>query len=461
MAAPLARQPGRNAGAETLYTSEWDRRGDPLPQFKGGYHECWDVVTERQSIFALILTAFLLAVVAIAGFEGWDTSLSRILIVVLALALSGLLVWDQVTRRRRGLDQDRRMEEQRTLREEAEGQLRALTEASPAAILTIDTTGRIRLANHAAHKMLGADRDSLIGERIGTYFPPLAGVPQREIPGRILRTMLECKARRKDGEVFPAHVWLSSYETAPGPMLAAIILDTSEELRDREALGFDQLMRSSRILVRAVSHEIRNLCAAIAVVHANLKRAPGTEQNEDFQALGTLVEGLGRLASSELRASSQRIPSEVNLNEVLEELRIIVEPAFAEEEAVVRWMVPENLPPVSADRHGLLHIFMNLVRNSQRAVRGCADRRLVVGATVKDDRVEVRFSDSGPGVLRPDQLFQPFQHASEGAGLGLYLSRALARSFAGELVYEPQSYGSCFAVALPLAKRVSLTMEME
>jgi signal transduction histidine kinase len=267
----------------------------------------------------------------------------------------------------------------------------------------------------------------------------------------MLRTMLECKGRRKNGEIFPAHVWLSSYSSVSGPMLAAIVLDTSEELRDRESLGFDQLMKSSRILIRAVSHEIRNICAAIAVVQANLRRVPGIERNEDFQALETLVEGLGRLASSELRTGSQKMPAEVSLREVLDELRIVIEPSFAEEDSIVRWMIPEDLPPIAADHHGLLHIFMNLAGNSLRALRGCPDRRLVIGAAVEGDKVVVRFSDSGPGVAHPDQLFQPFQQASDGAGLGLYLSRALARSFAGELVYQSQQYGSCFAVALPLA----------
>ncbi len=390
-----------------------------------------------------------------------DGLVLRTLIGLVAFAGAGLFVSEVTERRRRRHDHQRQIDEQTVLRAEAEQQLRVLTETSPAAILTIDAGGKIRLANYAAHEMLGFGQQPLVGEPIGSYLPPLASVPQAESSGRMLRTMLECKGRRKDGEVFPAHVWLSSYQSASGPMLAAIVLDTSEELRDRESLGFDQLMRSSRILVRAVSHEIRNICAAIAVVDANLRRVPGMEQNEDFQALGNLVEGLGRLVSTELRTASQKAPADVHLGEVLEEFRIIVEPSFAEDDAVVRWMVPDDLPRVSADRYGLLHVFMNLARNSQRAIRGCEDRRLIVGASVEGDRVVIRFSDSGPGVKHPEQLFQAFQQQSDGAGLGLYLSRALVRSFAGELRYEPQPYGSCFAVLLPLAARAHAAPELE
>ena len=380
---------------------------------------------------------------------------------LLAFAGCGLFVVELAERRRRRLEQQRQLEEHATLRETAEQQLRALIETSPAAILTTDMEGSIRLANQAAHDMLGLDQESLSGEPIGRFLPVLAGVPPPDGTGRIFRTVLECKGRRGSGEVFPAHVWLSSYTTVSGPMLAAIVLDTSEELRDREALGFDQLMQSSRILIRAVSHEVRNICAAIAVVHANLRRVPGIERYEDFQALGTLVEGLGQLVSSELRTAGQKSQASMDLKELLEEFRIIVEPSFAEEEATLEWIIPEDLPPVSADRHGLLHICMNLAANSQRALRGVELKRMTVAVSVEQDRVVVRFADTGPGVAHPDLLFQPFRHSSDGTGLGLYLSRALARSFAGELRYEPGPMGSCFAVELPAARvgRAALGIE--
>jgi two-component system sensor kinase FixL len=414
----------------------------------------------RTQIFGLAALCALLRE-ALGPLAWGDGLVVRSIYGLVAFGGAGLFVSELAERRRRRLEQKRKLEEQATLRQDAEQQLRVLIETSPAAILTIDTRGQIMLANQAAHKMLGFGEDPLSGEPVGQYLPPLASVPQADSTGRILRTTLECKGRRRNGDVFPAHVWLSSFTTVSGPKLAAIVLDTSEELRDREAMGFDQLMRSSRILVRAVSHETRNLCAAIAVVHANLRRVPGIEHNEDFQALGTLVEGLGKLVSTELRSASRKTPAEVNLREVLEELRIIIEPSFAEEEALLRWSIPENLPPVSADHHGLLHIFMNLATNSQRALRSSEDRRLIIAASVEPDKVVVRFADSGPGVEHPEQLFQPFRHQSEGAGLGLYLSRALARSFAGELVFEPQPVGSCFAVELPLARESQAAAQSE
>ena len=48
------------------------------------------------------------------------------------------------------------------------------------------------------------------------------------------------------------------------------------------------------------------------------------------------------------------------------------------------------------------------------------------------------------------QVFRPFQRGAASSGLGLYVSRAIMRSFGGELSYEPRSAGCCFVVVLPL-----------
>lgn len=379
----------------------------------------------------------------------WDWGVAvRTVFGLLAFFGSGLFAGEIARRRRLSLQQVRQMADQRKRRLEAEEQLRVLIETSPAAIVTVDAAGRITLANQAAHQLLKSADRALTGDPIGRYLPVLEGVPHAEAGGRIVRTTLECRGRRCNGEVFLAHIWLSTYATATGHRLAAIVLDASEELRDREELGFDRLLTSSRILVRAVSHEIRNLCAAISVLYTNLGRVPGIMRNEDFQALGSLVKGLGELVSAELRPASDGSRTAISLKEVLEELRIVIEPAFAEEEASVKWEIPENLPDVYADRHGLLHVFMNLTSNSRRAMQDMCNKELTIAAAVEMDRVVVRVKDTGHGVPAPDQLFQPFQQAADGAGLGLYLSRALVRAFAGDLRHEPQRQGSCFAVEL-------------
>ena len=48
------------------------------------------------------------------------------------------------------------------------------------------------------------------------------------------RTAMQCKGRRRNGEVFLADMWFSTYRTTAGPRLAAMVVDVSDELRNRE-----------------------------------------------------------------------------------------------------------------------------------------------------------------------------------------------------------------------------------
>ena len=80
---------------------------------------------------------------------------------------------------------------------------------------------------------------------------------------------------------------------------------------------------------------------------------------------------------------------------------------------------------------------------------------ITIRATVTSDRVLIRFFDTGPGIANPERLFQPFQQGADVTGLGLCVSRAIVRAFAGELHYEPAPSGSCFVLGLMRATPAS------
>jgi signal transduction histidine kinase len=183
------------------------------------------------------------------------------------------------------------------------------------------------------------------------------------------------------------------------------------------------------------------------VVHRNLARVESLHGNQDFAALGTVIEGLERLSSMELKASDPATGT-IALTALLDELRVLIEPGYSEVGMQVRWNVPPDLPTVWGDRLGLLQAFLNLARNSQRAMETSEHKVLSVTATTGRS-VAVRFADTGPGVGDPELLFRPFQRTPGGTGLGLYVSRGILRSFGGDLAYEPGAAGGCsFVVTL-------------
>jgi two-component system sensor kinase FixL len=374
-------------------------------------------------------------------------AVTRMAMMSIAFSGTGLFVSELVRKRQLALEHVQELSEHIRHREDAEQQLQILIESSPAAIVTVDASGSIVLANQAAQQLLALGGPPLAGEPIRTYLPALQPVAQSNRT-QSFRTTMQCRGQRRNGEVFLAAIWFSTYKTLSGPKLAAIIADLSEDLRDREDLSLNHLLKNTRILMSAMSHEIRNLCGAVSAVWRNLARVEGLHGNQDFEALQTLIQGLEKIASLELQAAPEDRAIAVDVGSILDELRVLIEPSFRESEIAVNWRIEEGLPLVWADSYGLLQAFLNLARNSQRAMQSSERRELTVTAQAEQACVVIRFEDSGTGIRSPQQLFRPFQHGADGTGLGLYVSRAMLRSFRGELRHEPRQAGCCFAVVL-------------
>lgn len=381
------------------------------------------------------------------------TGISRDLLFFAAFAGAGLFIREVNSSRRIALENLHEIERERDARREAEEQLRILFESSPVAIITADADGCVLTGNEAAHRMLGVPLGELPGRMILGYLPALTNVTTPEATPQLLRAVMQARGQREDGEVFLADICFSTYSTNAGMRLAATVLDASEDLRAHEVSGLHQLLEGSRIAVGALSHEIRNVCGAIAAVYQNLKRTSSLAgnknlvANKDFEALGSLVVALERIASVNLRQSASQA-TEVDLSVLLDELKIVVAPALEEEEIEAQWTVEPGLPLVWADRSSLMQVFLNLVANSTRALSRKSHRTLSLAARSEGNQVRVEVLDNGGGVAHPEHLFRPFQAEAESTGLGLYMSRAFMRSFSGELRYLPIADGACFIVEL-------------
>lgn len=375
----------------------------------------------------------------------FDQELARDMLIFLALSMTGLLSRD-VTR---GYRQSAK---EVVARRAAEEQLEFLVQSSPAAVLTMTPDGEILLANPAAHRLLGVPEGSLRGRKIARYIPALGSIPSIAETANVFRTEMQTRGRREGGEVFLADVFFSTYRTAAGPRLAALLVDSSEHLRVHEETSLQQLLTGSRILVAAVSHEVRNVCGAIAVMHENLARNGALTGNKDFEALGSLVQTLAKIASLELEQSTTDAdPGIVDLREVLTDLRIVLEPYCEESDIELRLDIPADLPLVQADRHSLMQVLLNLTRNSQRALESAAEKIIAISVSAAGQEVSIRITDSGPGIPAGQKLFQPLQKGAEATGLGLYLSRAFMRSFRGDLRHDSGHPGCSFVLELAAA----------
>lgn len=115
---------------------------------------------------------------------------------------------------------------------------------------------------------------------------------------------------------------------------------------------------------------------------------------------------------------------------------------------------------VQTDPSAVEQILFNLTDNACKyAAPDCETRRVDIRIHSHHNQAILSFRDYGPGISAQQRkkLFQPFSksateaaHSAPGVGLGLALSRRLARELGGDLVFQPGPHGATFELTLPL-----------
>jgi signal transduction histidine kinase len=221
------------------------------------------------------------------------------------------------------------------------------------------------------------------------------------------------------------------------------------------------LQRSRERFFAMVNHELRNSLAAVFGWAEMLVRRkdPATVPRAAFEVLGSAEQAislindlldLSRLDEDRLKP----VIREVDCGGVLQQAISRVTPAATSKGIDLKAEVPEGLPSCLTDPHRVEQILVNLLANAIR--HSPADSTVRMRIRHEAPEVLFRIEDEGPGIP-PDQLERVFDlyetkadKNGEGSGLGLPLSRRLARLLGGELAAVIQDGGGgCFILRLP------------
>jgi PAS domain S-box-containing protein len=346
--------------------------------------------------------------------------------------------------------------------------LEAVLEASPEAVVAIDTDERVTMANPAAARMLGIESGSF-GRRLSEIgvSPDIlnclreasstgAGVREIEVGEK---TYWAYAARMNTPEEDNSH----ANGSAAGAILAV-----------RDITEYRSLERAKTAFVSDVSHELRTplttIQSAVDLIERARERLDPLEHralelaDQELKRIRAMVEELLTLTLMDSRQYALEV-TPTDLDEVIRNALDSIE-AKAKRFGIELRYAGNDVRGVTADHYQcvcdaqkIYQVLLNLLDNAVKYSDPGA--RVEIGVLKDVDSVTIRVSDTGVGIPEEDlsNLFDRFyrvnkdrSRATGGSGLGLAISKQIVDLHGGQLsVRSEVGVGSTFDVRLPKA----------
>ena len=299
----------------------------------------------------------------------------------------------------------------------------------------------------------------------------------RTLAERAPRYYIKYRFVRPDGAVR----WLEGFARleTDGNGNPASLLGVSHDVTEREELleaehqarrDAESANAAKAIFLTTMSHELRTPLNAVSGYVDLLEmgvRGPVTEpQREDLRRIRRASQHLLALINDILnyaRLEAGKVElhlSTVTLGDALSEMEALVAPQLEVKGVAYEYRACDPRIRVRADREKLDQILLNLVGNAVKFTD--AGGRITLRCAASDGRAQVIVTDTGRGIPRGklDAIFDPFvqvdRHLTperqQGVGLGLAISRDLARAMDGDITVQSDAgKGATFVLTLPIA----------
>ena len=365
---------------------------------------------------------------------------------------------------------------------QSEARFRDLINRCPALVCEIDQNGNTIFANEAVRAILGFGADEIVGQPWSSLVSEGDRASARELAATVRRgdvTSFELPLRSQSGDVRCVLFNTANRYADDGElqMVVAFGIDITERKRAEESarkLAAAEVARSEAEaankaktdFLAVMSHELRTPLNAIGgyteLIEMGL-RGPVTEaQSEDLAKIKRsqrhllgLINDIMNFARLETGHVSISVKDMV-VNETLAVLDALTEPQVAAKGiAYVKARCEPGLT-AWADEEKTRQILINLVSNAIKFTPHGGTITISCDADESTVRFQVRDTGRGIAPEKLEMIFEPFVQVNkqftrdEGVGLGLAISRDLARMMRGELTAESEfGAGSVFTLTLP------------
>lgn len=229
----------------------------------------------------------------------------------------------------------------------------------------------------------------------------------------------------------------------------AALLGLEERARGLDRIAL--LEETSRGFAHEIGTPLNTVSGHLQLLRDDLRG--GTPAALDrVQLLLGQVERLARIVRAQLERGSWPAPSPAATDLAAVGARLLEFLAPTLDAAGISATQRAEAPALAwADGAMVEQVLLNLLKNAVEAMTPGGRITLATGATDGHPWLEV--SDTGPGLApaAQHQLFNPFASSKgpSGTGLGLYVSRRLARALGGDLVHVPTERGTTWRLVLP------------
>jgi len=209
-------------------------------------------------------------------------------------------------------------------------------------------------------------------------------------------------------------------------------------------------------LSAVIAHEIRNPLSGVGISAQALSRElhPGDFHESNLKNILKGIKKVDNVIKGLLDFANPKDPilTACSVNQILEDALFFSAPQAEEGGILIEKSLAKNLPRVQLDPEQIKRVFINIIFNALQAMNPGGTLRL---RTTKKagGHVVVRISDTGSGIppAVSARMFDPFfTTKSQGAGLGLSVSRTILEKHQATISYEStEGEGTVFTIAFP------------
>ncbi|MDQ2631832.1 MAG: HAMP domain-containing histidine kinase [Actinomycetota bacterium] len=231
--------------------------------------------------------------------------------------------------------------------------------------------------------------------------------------------------------------------------------------RERERAAAEATRRQ---LVAAVSHDLRTPIASLRllveavddeIVDEETRRRYLATMQTHIHSLSAMIDDLfelSRIEAGDIDWSMRQVELAPLVDEAVDAMR----PEAGAKGVEIRSQLGSEPLPARADPEKIQRVLFNLIRNAIRHTP--ADGSVTVKGELSREAIEIEIADTGDGIpaQEREQVFEAFfrggadaSRHSDGAGLGLAVSRAIVETHGGRIWLPPAEQGTRVRFSLP------------